>query len=136
MTVPAVATTKSFSDPSLKTGGGGKHRGARRTASVIALRYVIRVEDLVVIRRPKRIRVPRAEGEVAFQIRFQPGEREGREKRRRAILTHARDEVREAGRLAAVATVQSQLRCWNVRSGKRTYVSGSGIAMTTSYALA
>jgi hypothetical protein len=71
----------------------------RRTASVVAFRDVEGVQDLVVIWSSKRIRVPRSESEVPFEVRLEAGEGELGEKGGGTVLANDRDEVSEASHL-------------------------------------
>jgi hypothetical protein len=59
-----------------------------RTASVVAFRDVVGVQDLVVVWSSKRIRVPRSESKVSFEIRFEAGEGELGEKGGGAVLAN------------------------------------------------
>lgn len=73
----------------------------RRTASVVAFGGVVGVQDPVVVGSSERVRVAGAEGEVALEVGFEAGEGECREERGGAVFADDRDEVREAGHLAA-----------------------------------
>jgi hypothetical protein len=77
-----------------------RESGKERTTSVVSFRYVVSVKHLVVIRLSERIRVPCSERQVAFEVRFEAGERVLSEEGGGAVLADDGDEVGEAGHLA------------------------------------
>lgn len=91
MTVPAVGHACQFSLPTQD------HRAARRTAAVVSLGDVVRVQDFVVVRLAEGIGVARPECQIALEVGLETGERERAQQGGGAGLAHDGDEVGEAG---------------------------------------